>query len=342
MIINNIEDMIGNTPLFKLDDEIYLKLEMFNLGMSIKDRVAKNVILRAEETGLLGRNKRTILEYTSGNLGIGLSIISANRDYRVICVAESSISKEKLKLMRYLGTEVIVTDYNENTNSDGGMRGLAKKIHERMPNAYFIDQFENPWNPEAHYKTTAPEILIDLPTVSIIYCPIGTGGIITGIGRFFKENRPNVEIVGVTPPSGIIYTSFYSMNKEERPTTNTIIEGVGEDVIPKIMDFNVIDRMIEVDDSESISAANFLSKRGIIVGGSSGLTMAAAIKDKKSGNKVVICGDSGNRYLSTIYDSSWLREKINGLVLDNRRHYELEDTLKDLLHNNGKYPYLSE
>ena len=341
MIIEKIEDLIGNTPLYQLDPKTYLKLEMFNPGLSIKDRVAKNIILRAEEKGLLGGNIDTILEYTSGNLGIGLALLSASRKYNTIFIAESSISKEKLKLLKCFGSDVILTNYKEDTNSPFGMKGYAERIHNFISHrAYFVNQFENEWNPDSHYRTTAPEILSDLPEVNRIYIPMGTGGIITGIGKFFKENAPHVEIIGITPDSGILYTSFYGI-KEKRPKTETLIEGVGEDCLPKIMDFSVIDRVIEVSDIESISATQDLSTRGIFVGGTSGLAMAGKLKDNKEGINVVICGDSGNRYLSNLYDNYW---QIKNNMRPKQSTYKegLHDILRELNKGYSKYPYLAK
>ena len=222
-------------------------------------------------------------------------------------------------MLKSLGAEIIMAD-DVNTNDTYGLRGIAKKLSEEIPNAYFVDQYNNPWSVEAYEYTLAPEILRQVPDVKAVYVGMGTGSIVTGSGRFFKRNNLNVQVIGVTPDSGILYAAYHNI-KRENNETSTIIEGVGEDFVSNILDFSVIDNVIEVPDEESKEACHFLAKKGLFFGASTGMIYAATKKYNVRGKKVIIAGDTGLKYISNIY------KRVN----NNFRNRELRNLIKKIL-----------
>lgn len=290
MLVNKIYESIGNTPLVKLEDNIYAKVEGRNPGGSIKDRVALEMILAAEKDGAL-KPGGTIIEPTSGNTGIGLSFVGVQRGYKAIIIMPNNMSKERIKLMESLGATVVLTP------SEFGMQGsidMAKDMALEIENSWMPDQFNNKANVSAHFKTTAPEIFKDLPDVDILVCGIGTGGTITGISKFLKMKR-EVYTVGVEPLSSPIITKNEKGKHE--------IQGIGAGFIPSILDMDLVDEMICVSDKEAIEASkDIMKKYGIFVGISSGAAYKAAllIKEKFPNKKIVIVfPDSAEKYLST-------------------------------------------
>ncbi|QXM06257.1 cysteine synthase A [Crassaminicella indica] len=299
-VVNNITELIGNTPMVKLnklvgkdDAEVYLKLEFFNPGSSVKDRIALNMIETAEREGKLKKDS-VIVEPTSGNTGIGLAMIGAAKGYKVILVMPETMSIERRKLLKAFGAEVVLTDGAK------GMKGAIDKANEIVKNnpSYFMpQQFENAANPEAHRNTTALEILKQMDNkFDMLIAGVGTGGTITGIGEIIKKEIKNVKIVAIEPKN----SSVLSGNK---PGPHKI-QGIGAGFIPKTLNKDIIDEIIQVEDEDAIQTARKLPmKEGILVGISSGAAIFGAIKKAKElgkGKKIVVIIPSyGERYLST-------------------------------------------
>ena len=295
--------LIGNTPLLELshlekeyglEAKLIGKLEYCNATGSIKDRIAKEMIENAEKQGLL-KEGSTIIEPTSGNTGIGLAAIGTAKGYRVIIVMPSTFSIERRKLIKAYGAEIVLSDGSK------GMAGAVDKANElavSIPHSYIPDQFNNPANVLAHYKTTGPEIWKDLDgKVDILVSAIGTGGTITGTGKYLKEQNKNIKIIAVEPASSPLLS--------EGKAGPHKIQGIGANFIPKILDTQIYDEIIKVSDDDAINMAKEIRhKEGILVGISSGAAAWAALqlakrKENKGKNIVIILPDSGDRYLST-------------------------------------------
>ena len=302
MIKQNITELIGKTPLVELKKyeefigakaNIIAKLEYLNPAGSIKDRIALSIIEDYEEKGLLKKGS-TIIEPTSGNTGIGLAMVSAYKGYRLIITMPDTMSKERIDLMKAYGAEVILTDGKK------GMKGAIEKaneLHASIADSIIAGQFENSANPLAHYKTTGPEIYKDSEgKVDILVAGIGTGGTISGIGKYLKEQNKNIEIVGVEPFDSPILTKGVSGPHK--------IQGIGAGFIPNTLDTHIYDRVITVKSEEANDTLKNLAKlEGIFVGVSSGAALYAASllakeEENRSKNIVVILPDGGNRYLS--------------------------------------------
>ena len=303
----SIEQLIGNTSLLKLCNlekkyslsaNIFAKLEYLNPAGSVKDRVGKAMLDDAAEKGLISKNS-VIIEPTSGNTGIGISVVAAARGYKAIIVMPETMSIERRKLMKAFGAELVLTDGSK------GMSGAiekAEELHREIPNSIIAGQFENNANPDAHYKTTGPEIYSQLDgNVDILISAVGTGGTITGCAKYLKEQNPNIKIIAVEPEASAVL-SGKSAGKHK-------IQGIGAGFIPKVLDVSLIDEIITVSDNDAIATARYLGHtEGFLCGISSGAALFAAIETaKKSENQnkniVVILPDSGSRYLSTdLYD----------------------------------------
>lgn len=302
MIKQNITELIGKTPLVELKKyeefvgakaNIIAKLEYLNPAGSIKDRIALSIIETYEEKGLLKKDS-TIIEPTSGNTGIGLAMVSAYKGYRLIITMPDTMSKERIDLMKAYGAEVILTDGKK------GMKGTIEKaneLHASIADSIIAGQFENSANPLAHYKTTGPEIYKDSEgKVDIFVAGIGTGGTISGIGKYLKEQNKNIEIVGVEPFDSPILTKGISGPHK--------IQGIGAGFIPNTLDTHIYDRVITVKSEEAYDTLKNLAKlEGIFVGVSSGAALYAASllakeEENRGKNIVVILPDGGNRYLS--------------------------------------------
>ena len=295
MLINSILDAIGNTPLMKLQrissGNVFAKAEFLNPGGSIKDRVAKYIIDSAEKDGTL-KPGMIIIEATSGNTGIGLSLIGVQKGYRVLCVMPENMSVERKKIIQAFGGEIISTPAEES------LSGSLEKLHELTqaePEKYFIvNQFVNPRNPEIHYLETGPEIWQDMNgEIDIIVAGVGSGGSLQGIGTFVKEKNPRVKIVAVEPK-----TSAALLGRE--PGLHQI-QGIGDGFIPAVLDVNLVDMVFTVSDEEAIEMTSKLSlEEGLLVGTSSGANVFAALHMDNGRNKVVtILPDRAERYFST-------------------------------------------
>ncbi len=299
-IYDSILDYIGNTPLIKLNkikemyelnNNIYAKCEMFNPSSSIKARIAKSMILNGIKKGLINKNT-TIIEPTSGNTGIGLAMVCAILNLRFIAIMPNNVSLERKKLMKAYNGEIIITDKSL------GIKGAvdkANELHKKIKNSYIPSQFENSSNPFTHYQNTGKEIYNDLKNVDIIISPIGSGGTISGIGKYLKEQNKDILIYGIEPfSSPLITKNFFGSHK---------IQGIGANFIPKTLDLNYVDKVYGIKDEEAYENARLLcAKEGILCGISSGSSLALALKiDKlfKEKNIVIILPDTGERYLST-------------------------------------------
>ena len=309
-IYENAGEAIGHTPLIRLarihpPGNLIAKAEHVSVGGSIKDRIAVTMIDRAEELGLL-QPGGTIIEPTSGNTGVGLAIVGAVRGYRVICTVPDKVSQEKRDLLEAYGVQVIVTPTELAPDHPDSYYGVARRLASEIPGAHHPDQYSNPANPETHYLTTGPEIWEQTEgRVGAVVIGVGTGGTITGVGSYLKEQNPEVLVVGADP-EGSIYTAPSPADIHQY-----LVEGVGEDFWPETYDGSVVDEFIKVTDAESFAMTRRLARReGLLVGGSSGLAAHAALQftvRHPDQIVVVILPDSGRGYLSKAFNDDWLR-----------------------------------
>jgi cystathionine beta-synthase len=299
---------IGSTPLVRMSrihppGNLVAKIESMNPGGSGKDRIALAMVERAEELGLL-RPGDTIVEPTSGNTGVGLAMVAALRGYRLIAVMADKQSKEKQDLLRAYGAEVVVCPTEVAPDDPTSYYSVAEELASR-PGHYRPDQYSNPANPEAQYRTTGPEIWDQTDgTVGVFVAGVGTGGTITGVGRYLKERNPEAWVVGVDP-KGSIYTA-----DSEDDVTSYLIEGVGEDFWPEAFDPSVVDEYEMVDDREAfLMTRRVVRQEGILVGGSGGMAVAGALRvaeRRPSDLVVVLIPDGGRNYLGKIFDDEWM------------------------------------
>lgn len=309
-IHESIVDTIGNTPIVRLSrlhppGNLVGKIEYLNPGGSVKERIAVEMIDRAEAEGVLEPGA-TIIEPTSGNTGVGLALVAAVRGYRVICTVPDKVSKEKQDLLRAYGVEVVETPTERGPGHPESYYGVADRLASEIEGSFQPNQYFNEANPRAHYETTGPEIWEQTAgAVDVFVAGVGTGGTITGAGRFLKEQKPGLEVVGADP-EGSIYTQG-----PEGDIHQYLVEGVGEDFYPQTVDLEVIDRFIEVTDAESFASARTLARiEGVLTGGSGGLAVEAALRVAREDHDrlvVAIVPDSGRGYLSKVFNDEWMR-----------------------------------
>ena len=309
-VLDTFLDAMGDTPLVRLravtrgvKPTVLAKLEMLNPGGSVKDRIGLRMIEAAERDGLL-KPGGTIVEPTSGNTGHGLAIAAAIRGYRCIFVMPDKMSQEKISLLRAYGAEVVVCPTAVAPESPESYYRVADRLADEIPGAFQPNQYHNPVNPETHYETTGPEIWEQTEgTLTAFVCGVGTGGTISGAGRYLKEQNPDVLIVGADPEG-----SLYS-GDSPRPY---LVEGIGEDFLPSTFDPTVVDRYVRVSDRDSFRMARAVTRQeGILVGGSSGTAVFAALQvarelDDPDATIVVLLPDSGRQYMSKLYSDTWM------------------------------------
>ncbi|MEW6193669.1 MAG: cystathionine beta-synthase [Bacteroidota bacterium] len=317
-IKNSILDLIGNTPLIKLNKinhglkpQIFAKLESSNPGGSVKDRIGYAMIADAEKRGVL-KPGGTIIEATSGNTGIGLALTAAVKGYKCLFVCTEKVSSEKINYLKALGSEVIVVPNTYEPDHPDYYVNVAKRIAEETPNSFFAYQYGNPSNPEIHYHTTGPEIWKQTEgKITHFVSSIGTGGTISGTGRYLKEKNPNIQVIGADPLGSIF--KHYKETGEVIKGTPYLVEGIGQDCLPANVHFQFIDKIINISDKESFAAARRLTKEeGIFCGGSTGTIVHVTLELAKNLSEndliVFIVCDIGERYLSKMHSIEWLRD----------------------------------
>ncbi len=336
----NILETIGSTPMIKINKLssgvkplILAKMEPFNPGGSVKDRPAKRMIEEAEKAGLL-KPGGTIIEPTSGNTGTGLAQIAAVKGYRCILVCPDKVAPEKINLLKAYGAEVVIVPTSVSANSHESYYSVANKLTLEIPGAFQPNQFANPNNPYAHTLTTGPEIWDQTDgKITAFVAGIGTGGTISGTAKFLKEKNPNIKIIAADP-EGSIYSGDMAGSYK--------VEGIGEDFIPSNADLKIVDQIIRVSDKDSFTNARRMAREeGLLVGGSSGTAMTAALRVAENMTKddviVVLIPDGGRGYLSKIYSDDWMRD--SGFMPAPEHSYYVNDLMLRKA-DRGKFPPL--
>jgi cystathionine beta-synthase len=325
----SILQSVGKTPLVRLrrmaeglKAPVYVKVEALNPGGSVKDRVGIAMIAEAERRGWL-RPGGTIIEATAGNTGVGLAMTAAVKGYRCIFVMPDKMSSEKILLLKAYGAEVVVTPTNVAPDSPDSYNGVADRLAREIPGAWRPNQFTNLANPEIHYRTTGREIWEQTEgRVTVFVAGVGTGGTISGVARYLKEQNPEVRIVGADPEGSVL------SGDSPHPWK---VEGIGEDFVPKTFNSQMVDDWVRVGDAESFHTARNLARReGVLVGGSSGTAVAAALRYARrlTGDHLVValCADTGRNYLSKFFDDNWL--SANKLMIKEQTAHSIGDLLK--------------
>ena len=311
MIYKNILELIGNTPIVKLnkigkelDCNLYVKCEFFNAGGSIKDRIGYNMVIEAEKEGRI-KPGDTLIEPTSGNTGIGLALAAAVKGYKMIITMPEKMSKEKEVVLKALGAEIVRTPTEAAWDSPESHIGVANKLNDEIENSHILDQYSNPANPDAHYKYTAQEIIDEFNQLDMVVMGVGTGGTITGVAKRLKEVYPEIQIIGVDPYGSILGggDEVYSYK----------VEGIGYDFFPDVLDNKLINQYIKIKDKESFQMARRLIKEeGLFIGGSSGGAVYAGLETaqtlSKNQNCLILLPDSIRNYLSGFVDDQWMKD----------------------------------
>ncbi|MBM3700615.1 MAG: cystathionine beta-synthase [Actinobacteria bacterium] len=314
---NNVLEAIGRTPLIRLNhltknikSSIFIKAEFLNPGGSVKDRIGLRMIEAAEKDGRL-KPGGTIIEATAGNTGVGLALVASVKGYRCIFVMPDKMSQDKINLLKAYGAEVVITPTSVAPDSPDSYNGVADRLAKEIPGSYRPNQFENHNNPLAHYITTGPEIWEDSQgRVEVFVAGMGTGGTISGTSKYLKEKNPNIIVVGADPQGSILSGDSPQSYK---------VEGIGEDFIPKTFNRQIVDEMVRVTDKESFNTARKLAtEEGLLVGGSAGTALAAALKYAQRLEQpkffVVLLPDTGRNYINRIFSDQWMQD--NGFLED--------------------------
>jgi cystathionine beta-synthase len=314
----NVLDLIGNTPLVELRSfdtgpcRLLVKLESHNPGGSIKDRIGRSMIEAAEREGKI-RPGSTLVEATAGNTGLGLALVAAQKGYRLVLVIPDKMSREKVAHLRALGAEVVLTRSDVGKGHPQYYQDLAEQITRDTLGSYYINQFGNPANPLAHETTTGPEIWRQTGgRLDAVVCGVGSGGTLTGLSHYFAQTAPNVEFVLADPVGSVL--AGYIATAQIGEAGSWVVEGIGEDFIPPIADLSRVRHAYSISDTESLTTARqLLSREGILAGSSSGTLVAAALRycrEQTTPKTVVtfVC-DSGNKYLSKMFDDHWMRDQ---------------------------------
>ena len=311
MILNNILEAVGKTPIVQfnrigqnLDCKLFGKCEFLNPGGSVKDRIAAAMIERAEQDGTI-KPGDTLIEPTSGNTGIGMALAGAVKGYNIVITMPEKMSHEKEAVLKSLGATIYRTPTEAAWDSPDSHISLAKKLQKELPNAHILDQYANPNNPNIHFETTAQEIIDDMgDNLSMVVMGVGTGGTITGVARRLKEFNPKIKIIGVDPEGSIL-----GGGDEVKPY---LVEGIGYDFFPDVLDNTLIDEYVKTNDENSfITARKIIRDEGLLIGGSSGSAVWAALQAAKSLEKgercLVILPDSIRNYLTKFADDNWMQ-----------------------------------
>mgnify|MGYP006080117967 CR=1 FL=1 len=320
-ISNNILETIGNTPMVRLNNitssiesQVLVKLEYFNPGSSVKDRMAVKMVEDAEKKGLL-KPGGTIVEGTSGNTGMGLALAAIVKGYKLICVSTDKQSKEKFDVLRAMGAKVIVCPTDVPANDPESYYSVSERLGKETPNSWYVNQYDNPSNTTAHYEQTGPEIWDQTDgKITHFVVGVGTGGTISGVGKYLKEKNPNIKIWGIDT-YGSVFKKYHEtgiFDKNEVYPYST--EGIGEDILPKNVDFSLIDLFEKVTDKDAAVYTRKLAKQeGIFAGNSCGAAIKGLLQLKKKLKKedvvVVLIHDSGSRYIGKIYNDEWMKSK---------------------------------
>ena len=343
-IANNVLETIGNTPLIRLNKVIdgikalvFAKVETFNPGHSIKDRMAVQMIDDAEADGKL-KPGGTIIECTSGNTGMGIALVAAVRGYKCIFTTSDKQSKEKIDMLKALGAEVIVCPTNVEPSDPRSYYSVAERLSTQIPNSYWCNQYDNLSNTKAHYSTTGPEIWDQTDgRITHLVVGVGTGGTVSGVAKYLKERNPNIKVWGIDT-YGSVFKKYHETGVfDEKEIYPYITEGIGEDILPLNVDFSLIDHFEKVSDADGAIAARRLAREeGLLMGYSAGSAMAGLLqlKDKLTAKDVVVIifHDHGSRYVGKIYNDDWMRE---------RGFLDKELMVRDILKANANRPLIT-
>ena len=317
-MLSSILDCIGNTPLVGLKkmtpprhEILQAKCEFLNPGGSIKDRLGFYLLSQAEKRGEI-QPGGTVVEATSGNTGVGLALYAAVRGYKCIFVMPDKMSEEKRQFLRAFGAQVVITPTGVPPESSESHYSVAAEIAKKTPNSFYANQYENPLNREMHFTWTGPELWEQTQgECDALVAGMGTCGTISGVGRYLKEKKRDIQIIGVDPEGSILHDLF--RKRTPAPARPYLIEGIGEDIQPGNCDFSVVDDIVQVSDCEAMQHTRaLLSREGMLVGTSSGAAVAGALKylrDHPFKRVIVLLPDSGNRYLSKVFNDEWMKEK---------------------------------
>ncbi len=320
-IYDNVLETIGNTPLIKLNKiaedipgTILAKVEYFNPGQSVKDRMALQMVENAEKEGLL-KPGGTIIECTSGNTGMGLALAAIVKGYKLICTLSDKQSKEKMDILRAMGAEIHVCPTNVAPDHPDSYYSVAERLNKEIPNSYYPFQYDNPGNLQAHYESTGPEIWEQTDgKITHFVVGVGTGGTISGVGRYLKEKNPDIQIWG-GDTYGSVFKKFHETGEfDEKEIYSYITEGIGEDILPKNVDFSVIDHFEKITDKDGALVTRELAKKeGLFMGYSAGsaFQVIRQMKHKLKEDDVVVVlfHDHGSRYVGKVYNDDWMRDR---------------------------------
>lgn len=320
---NDILETIGNTPVVQLNrcipkdspHKFWAKLEYFNPGLSVKDRIALAIVEGAEKRGDL-KEGGTIVEATSGNTGVGLAMVAAIKGYKAVFVMPDKISEEKRATLRAYGAEVVITPTGLEPDDPESHYSVARRIASERPGGYFTNQYDNLDNRDVHYRVTGPEIWEQMKgELDVVVAGVGTGGTISGVGRYLKEKNKDIKIVVNDPEGSILYDLFYYKEIKEPPRAY-FVEGIGEDMVPECLDFNVVDDFVRINDKESFQKCIDMARlEGLLVGPSAAAAVVGAIKYAEKltqpSNILVVIPDNGSKYLSKAFNKDWLKTNLD-------------------------------
>ena len=317
---DNLTESIGNTPMVVLNKitselpcQVYAKYETFNPGNSVKDRIGLKMIIDAESKGLL-KPGGTIIEGTSGNTGLGLAIVAITRGYKCIFVTSDKQSQEKIDILKLYGAKVVVCPTNVEADDPRSYYSVSKKLADKTPNSWYVNQYDNPSNPMGHYESTGPEIWEQTEgKVTHFVVGVGTGGTISGVGKFLKEKNNKIKIWGVDAYGSVLKKYHETGIFDKNEIYPYITEGIGEDMIPLNIDFDLIDGFTKVTDKDAaLYCRKLLKDEGMFLGNSAGAAVKGVLQLANEFNSndlvVVLFHDHGSRYLKKIYDDNWMRE----------------------------------